>query len=71
MLSSGYRGRSVLKGETVAHWHSHSHSTRRDRSGNRVAIPERPSSAGAIIRWFLANGYTMSQIRVMFPGLFL
>ena len=28
------------------------------------------SSAGEIINWFMANGYTIQQIRVMFPGLF-
>jgi hypothetical protein len=34
------------------------------------AAPDRPSSTSAIIIWFLANGYTMAQIRIMFPGLF-
>jgi len=37
----------------------------------RFAAPDRPSSASTIIMWFLANGYTMAQIRIMFPGLFL
>jgi hypothetical protein len=23
-----------------------------------------------MIRWFLANGYSLAQIRLMFPGLF-
>ena len=36
----------------------------------RGAAPDRPSSASTIILWFLANGYTMAQIRIMFPGLF-
>jgi len=34
-------------------------------------MPQRPLVAGAIIRWFLANGFTVAQIRAMFPGLFL
>lgn len=29
------------------------------------------SSAGAIIRWYLANGFTIAQIRAMFPAWFL
>jgi hypothetical protein len=36
----------------------------------RAAAPDRPSSVSAIIMWFIANGYTMAQIRIMFPGLF-
>jgi hypothetical protein len=35
----------------------------------RFAAPDLPSSTSAIIRWFLANGFTMAQIRIMFPGL--
>jgi hypothetical protein len=37
---------------------------------DRVSAPDRPSSTSTIIIWFLANGYTMAQIRIMFPGLF-
>ena len=35
--------------------------------------PARPAGAGAgaMIRWFLANGYSIAQIRQMFPGLFM
>jgi hypothetical protein len=32
--------------------------------------PPTSSSIGSLIRWLLANGYTMAQIRAMHPGWF-
>jgi hypothetical protein len=36
----------------------------------RPAAPDRPSGPAEIIARLLANGYTIVQIRAMFPGLF-
>jgi hypothetical protein len=35
-----------------------------------IGIPDAPASIGELIRWLLANGYSMAAIRAMFPGLF-
>ena len=35
-----------------------------------IGMPDRPSSAAEIIKRLLANGYTMLQIRTLFPALF-
>ena len=36
----------------------------------RFAAPDQPSGPAEIIARLLANGYTIVQIRAMFPGLF-
>jgi hypothetical protein len=36
----------------------------------RIAAPDQPSGPAEIISRLLANGYTIMQIRAMFPGLF-
>jgi hypothetical protein len=33
--------------------------------------PERPSSTSEIIGWYLRNGFTMEQVRAMFPAFFV
>lgn len=63
--------RAVHEVTSLRPWNRHDREPPLLADGPIIGVPSRPSTAGELIAWFLANGYTLEQIRVMFPGLFL
>ena len=62
--------RSIREAEVspVQNWHRHSQERENDASA--IGAPERPSGIGELINSLLRAGYSMTQIRAMYPGLF-
>ena len=52
----------------VQNWHRHSQE--RETNASAIGAPERPSGIGELINSLLRAGYSMTQIRAMYPGLF-
>jgi hypothetical protein len=51
--------------------HSWQHQpTQRENHASVIGAPERPSGIGELINALLRAGYSMKQIRAMYPGLF-
>ena len=48
-------------------WHHHA---REENHASSLGAPERPSGIGELINSLLRAGYSMKQIRAMYPGLF-
>ena len=46
------------------------HSNPRENHASVIGAPERPSGVGELINALLHAGYSMKQIRAMYPGLF-
>ena len=46
------------------------HSTQKENHASVIGAPERPSGIGELIIALLCAGYSMKQIRAMYPGLF-
>ena len=46
------------------------HSAQKENHASILGAPERPSGIGELINALLRAGYSMKQIRAMYPGLF-
>jgi hypothetical protein len=55
---------------TVDLWNGAAAQHTRKNETSVAGVSHQPSSAGEIINWYRANGYSMREIRAMFPGLF-
>jgi hypothetical protein len=59
-------GKSAVRGFQ----NSDHHSAQKENHVSILGAPERPSGTGELINALLRAGYSMKQIRAMYPGLF-
>jgi hypothetical protein len=59
-------------GKSAVHdFHNSEHqSAQKENPASMIGAPERPSGIGELINALLHAGYSMKQIRAMYPGLF-
>jgi hypothetical protein len=71
VLRSGRHIQNARLRHSVEVWNGATAQHTQKNQAPRAGVSRQASSAGELINWYRANGYSMKQIRAIFPGLFV